>query len=95
VRELNNVIERTLATCKEERVTAADLPFYLHDTLKSVSSSPYSLLKEVVAKAEKLAIEDALKMTEYNKARAAEMLGIHRTLLYKKISKYGISLTPD
>jgi transcriptional regulator with PAS, ATPase and Fis domain len=48
----------------------------------------------VVAKAEKKAIQDALKMTDYNKVIAAELLGIHRTLLYKKIRKYQISLIP-
>jgi PAS domain S-box-containing protein len=96
VRELNNVIERTMATFEGDRITSADLPFYLHrgkDKLSSVNM-PGSLLKEVVAKAEKTAIQDALKMTGYNKVNAAELLGIHRTLLYKKISRYNISLIP-
>jgi PAS domain S-box-containing protein len=97
VRELNNVIERTMATFTGDRITSADLPFYLHrgkDKLGSVSV-PSCLLKEVVAKAEKTAIQDALKMTGYNKVNAAELLGIHRTLLYKKINRYKISLIPD
>jgi DNA-binding protein Fis len=33
-------------------------------------------------------------MTQYNKVNAAELLGIHRTLLYKKARKYNISLIP-
>lgn len=97
VRELHNVIERTMATFTGDHITSADLPFYLHrckNTRGSVSLHS-SLLKEVVAKAEKTAIQDALKMTGYNKVNAAELLGIHRTLLYKKISRYNISLTPD
>jgi DNA-binding NtrC family response regulator len=49
----------------------------------------------VVAKAEKTAIQDALNITGYNKVQAAEILGIHRTLLYKKIAKYRISLAPE
>ncbi len=96
VRELNNVLERTMATFEGDHITSADLPFYLHrgkDKLSSVSMHS-SLLKEVVAKAEKTAIQDALKMTGYNKVNAAELLGIHRTLLYKKISRYNISLVP-
>lgn len=95
VRELNNVIERTMATLGGDRITPADLPFYLHRDKETRGSGQSSLLKEVVAKAEKIAIKDALKMTGYHKVRTAELLGIHRTLLYKKISKYNISLIPD
>lgn len=94
-RELNNVIERTMATIQGQYITPADLPFYLHQGKKSPGSGQSSLLKEVVAKAEKIAIQDALKMTGYHKVRTAELLGIHRTLLYKKIARYKISLIPD
>lgn len=94
VRELNNVIERTMATCEGDRITPADLPFYLHKNQSSIGTVEQSLLREVVAKAEKNAILDALKVTEYNKVKAADLLGIHRTLLYKKIIRYGISLIP-
>lgn len=95
VRELDNVIERTVATCEGEKITPADLPIYLHKNKGEVIMKEQSLLKEVVARAEKNAIQDALKTTEYNKARAADILGIHRTLLYKKIRKYNISLIPS
>lgn len=95
VRELNNVIERTLATCENPEITPADLPLYLHKNRVSSGFATHSLLKEVVARAEKNAIQDALKMTEYNKVKAADLLGIHRTLLYKKVRKYGISLSPE
>ena len=94
VRELNNVIERTMATFEGEHITSADLPFYLHQGKETRGSSQSSLLKEVVAKAEKIAIQDALKMTGYHKVKTAELLGIHRTLLYKKIAKYNIALIP-
>ena len=43
---------------------------------------------------EKTAILRALDEADYKKTRAADMLGIHRTLLYKKMKKYGISLRP-
>ncbi len=92
VRELSNVIERILATNEDDIITPADLPFYLHQ-LNTISPGEQSLLKEVVAKAEKTAIHDALKLTAYNKAQAAAILGIHRTLLYKKMQKYGLALT--
>lgn len=95
VRELNNVIERTIATCDEAQITPSDLPLYLHKNQAVIGDAHSSLLKEVVARAEKNAIVDALKITGYTKSKAAELLGIHRTLLYKKARKYGISLTPE
>jgi transcriptional regulator of acetoin/glycerol metabolism len=52
-------------------------------------------IKGVQARAEKEAILYALKETNYNKARAAKVLGIHRTLLYKKMKKYNIALKPE
>jgi len=94
VRELHNVLERTLATCEGDLITPADLPFYLHRNQLPAKTEQHSLLRDVVAKAEKSAIQDALKMTDYNKARAADLLGIHRTLLYKKIKRYRIALVP-
>jgi PAS domain S-box-containing protein len=94
VRELNNVIERTMATLEGDHISPADLPFYLHRGQETRGNGQSSLLKEVVAKAEKSAIQDALKVTAYNKAKASELLGIHRTLLYKKINRYNISLFP-
>lgn len=94
-RELSNVIERTLATNEDATITPADLPFYLHQVNTQPAINQGSLLKEVVAKAEKAAIIDALKMTQHNKAQAASLLGIHRTLLYKKMEKYKVSLTAE
>jgi len=36
-----------------------------------------------------------LEETNHNKVKAAKLLGIHRTLLYKKMKKYNISLGPE
>lgn len=93
VRELNNVIERTLASIDSDLIQPSDLPFYLHKGEKTVEITKGSLLKDVVAKAEKTAISEALKITGFNKAKTAKILGIHRTLLYKKAKKYDIPLT--
>jgi DNA-binding NtrC family response regulator len=40
---------------------------------------------------EKLAIVQALRVTGGNKSEAAERLGIHRTSLYDKMRRYGIT----
>lgn len=95
VRELNNVIERTLATCEDDTILPADLPFYLHQSQSNSVNSSCSLLREVVAKAEKAAIQDALKITGQNKAKAALLLGIHRTLLYKKMQKFKVTTAEE
>ena len=48
-------------------------------------------LKELKDEREKKAILDALEASGHNKAKAARMLNISRTLLYKKLAKYNIS----
>jgi DNA-binding NtrC family response regulator len=49
-------------------------------------------MRAVQQLAEREAIIAALGESGYNKARAAALLGIHRTLLYKKMKKYEIPL---
>ena len=92
VRELLNVLERTLSSINGNAIQLVDLPFYLHRTQKKSPQLNQTSIKEVQAKAEKEAIRFALKETNNNKVSAAKMLGIHRTLLYKKMKKYNISL---
>jgi PAS domain S-box-containing protein len=95
VRELSNVLERTLSSFNGRTIRTLDLPFYLHRSSKKTDNHHYGTIKEAVVRAEIDAIRQALVETGYNKARAANMLGIHRTLLYKKISRYNISLNAD
>jgi transcriptional regulator with PAS, ATPase and Fis domain len=93
VRELKNVIERALTTCEGNVIIPADLPMYLHQNQTSAALSEGYLLKDVVARAEKAAVLDALKITGFKKVQAAAILGIHRTLLYKKMKRYNIPLS--
>ncbi|MGD2012569.1 MAG: sigma 54-interacting transcriptional regulator [Desulfobacterales bacterium] len=94
VRELLNVLERTLSSIETDTVRLVDLPFYLHRTQKKPPQKNQTSIREVQAMAEKEAIRYALKETNHNKVKAARILGIHRTLLYKKMKKYNISLGP-
>ncbi len=97
VRELSNVLERALSSIEGDIIHLCDLPFYVSRTQKKLPKQHQSSIdiKGVQARAEKEAIRYALKETNHNKAQAAKMLGIHRTLLYKKMKKYDISLGPD
>ena len=93
VRELSNMLERTLSTLESDTIRYTDLPFYMQRERSQGSGGQKATIKDVQAKAEKDAILTALKETGYNKAQAAKLLGIHRTLLYKKMKKYQLELT--
>jgi PAS domain S-box-containing protein len=95
VRELLNVLERTLSSIDGNTIRLCDLPFYLQRAPRNSSQPNQTSIRAVHAKAEREAILYALRDTNHNKARAAKILGIHRTLLYKKMTKYEIGLHPD
>ncbi|HSO18159.1 MAG TPA: sigma 54-interacting transcriptional regulator, partial [Desulfosarcina sp.] len=92
VRELSNVLERALSTMEGEVIQLADLPIPLKHAAPFAGANSVSPIREVQADAEKAAIVKALRQTGNNKARAAALLGIHRTLLYKKMRRYAIPL---
>jgi transcriptional regulator with PAS, ATPase and Fis domain len=69
-----------------------DLPFYLYRSKKQLPGTEGKSLKNIQTSAEREAIRYALESTGYNKTQAANILGIHRTLLYKKMKKYNLSL---
>ncbi|MDX1707285.1 MAG: sigma 54-interacting transcriptional regulator [Desulfobacterales bacterium] len=97
VRELSNVLERALSSMESDRIHLCDLPFYVSRMQKTLPEHNHSAIdiKGVQARAERDAIRYALKETRHNKAQAAKLLGIHRTLLYKKMKKYDIALKPE
>ena len=92
VRELSNVLERTLSTLEGRMIHLSDLPFYLHHSRGKSTGKNRSSLKVLQAKTERETIRYALEESGNNKTKAAKMLGIHRTLLYKKMKKYSIPL---
>jgi transcriptional regulator of acetoin/glycerol metabolism len=73
-------------------IELSDLPFSLRTQAAPAKAAPVAPIRDVQAQAEKSAILAALKQTANNKARAAALLGIHRTLLYKKMRKHAIAL---
>jgi len=92
VRELSNVLERTMSTLEGDTIRLQHLPFYVYRSHREFPEHHQSALRDVQTRTEKEAILLTLQETNNNKARAAKILGIHRTLLYKKMKKYNISL---
>jgi DNA-binding NtrC family response regulator len=95
IRELSNVLERAVHYAEHDRIELSDLPRYLFQKDKDPESPIPEPLRLVQHSAEKDALRRALEATDFNKARAAQMLGIHRSLFYKKLKKYGMALQPD
>ena len=48
-------------------------------------------LIRILARTEKQVIQQALQKTNWNRTRAAELLGISRRQLFDKIQQYGLS----
>ena len=95
VRELFNVLERIVSAIQGNAIRFADLPFHLYRGHKNFSRASAVSIRDAHAGAEKDAIIRALKIARYNKSRAASILGIHRTHLYKKIRQYKITFAAD
>lgn len=92
-RELLNVVERTLATMEGDSIQVSDLPYYIQKVENDISvklNNPSSL-KNYLKNAEKKAIIQALNRHAGNRNLTADNLGIHRTLLYKKMKSLAIS----
>jgi transcriptional regulator with PAS, ATPase and Fis domain len=92
IRELRNVIERAMITCKDNRIDVDDLPQLIIDRfdIPILQGNGSLLLKDRLATAERAIILDTLNRAEDNRTDAAKMLGIHRTGLHKKMKKYGL-----
>ena len=89
IRELRNVIERSLIVCESERLDVADLPLDIQNTHyeQSDETSPGSFELSAM---ERRHIARVLEYTKGNKTEAARLLKIGLTTLYRKIEEYGI-----
>ena len=96
IRELRNVIERTMILCKETEIDVADLPEELRDhqasspqigplTVDDVSPTGDQFV--TLSELEDRYIEDVLNATGQNKTHAARILGIHPTSLMRRLKK--------
>ncbi len=94
VRELESVIQRAMARCQGDEIRPEHLPALGDADDGGTYAIPFADvgtgLAETVASVEKQMIESALLQSDYNQAKAAQILGIPRTTLRDKIAKYGL-----
>lgn len=85
IRELKSVITKAMIFSDEDIITPHDLPRHLTAN-RNVSARRPKTLEEI----EKAHIISVLDQTGGNQSKAAEILGINRKTLYKKIHKFKI-----
>lgn len=93
IRELKNVIERSVILESEEILMPDSLPLEIQ-CLNAINTGTHqnkNLSAFSLASAEKLHIQKVLNYTNSNKTETARLLGIALTTLYRKLEEYKIS----
>src|SRR5213083_4858 len=90
VRELRNTIERVVIMASNQRVGVKDLPAF-GDTEPPASSYRFPSFKEASDAYHREFIQRKLDEADGNVARAAELMGIDRSHLYRRMRSLGIS----
>jgi two-component system response regulator HupR/HoxA len=94
VRELENEVKKMVALSDGKKIDANQLSPHLRQVAEEESlAESGASLKDLVENVEKRKIVEAIERTKGNKSRAAEMLGLSRLGLRKKMERYGLS--PD
>ena len=91
VRELQNTLERAVLVCDGQVIHGHHLPPSLQTAEASGTVTRVSLM-DAVAGFEKDLIQDALKTTRGNRAKAARLLDSTERVLNYKVKKYGIDV---
>ncbi|HTM54695.1 MAG TPA: sigma-54 dependent transcriptional regulator [Pirellulales bacterium] len=91
VRELENAMERALLLSKGETLGLEDLPQQIA-AVGPLAMEPLGTrtLKEALAAPERQIIFEVLQSNGWNRFATAEVLGINRTTLYKKMKRLGL-----
>lgn len=84
VRELENVVERAMVLSIGDQIGQEDLPLQVTTGLRRESFRAKEF-HEAVTEFKRWVIHDALKRSQGNQTKAAELLGLQRTYLAKLI----------
>ncbi|MBN1870061.1 MAG: sigma-54-dependent Fis family transcriptional regulator [Candidatus Omnitrophica bacterium] len=90
VRELENAIEGAVIMAKTETVHKDDIPNISKFIYEGIADFSEKTLKKAVEEPEREHIISVLNDCNWNRNRAAEVLGVNRTTLYNKMKKYNI-----
>jgi DNA-binding NtrC family response regulator len=95
VRELENLVERLVVLGNDSEIGAEDLPAPFHAAVAVEATAPRLPVtglsfRDTVDEFETDLILQALEQTQWNKNRAAQLLGLNRTTLLEKIKKKGL-----
>lgn len=88
IRELRNCMEAAVVMCSGDEISVEDLP----PTVSSGSSGENCVIPLGISleEAEKIIIQETLLANANNKTRTAEILGIGRKTLQRKLAEWGI-----
>ena len=89
VRELENVMERAVLVCEGQVIHGYHLPATLQ-TAEGSGTVPHVSLTESIEAFERDMIQDALKTTRGNRAKAAKLLHTTERIIGYKVRKYAI-----
>ncbi|MER3499671.1 MAG: sigma-54-dependent Fis family transcriptional regulator [Chitinophagaceae bacterium] len=90
IRELKNVMERSVILSDTDELTFDTLPYDLQTNQMQKKKNGKQLSAFDLASAEKLHIQKVLNYTNGNKAETARLLNISVTTLYRKLDDYKI-----
>lgn len=88
IRELKNIIERSVILTDNDELITDTLPIELLTSPAGQALSSFNLCA-----IEKLHIQKVLQHTKGNKTKAAELLGIGLTTLYRKMEEYKMAIS--
>lgn len=88
IRELRNCVECAVVMCNGEEITLEDLPASVRESVEDKNIIiPHGITLD---EAEKIIIRNTLTMQGGNKTKVAQILGIGRKTLHRKLQEYGM-----
>ncbi|MDD3368855.1 MAG: sigma 54-interacting transcriptional regulator [Lachnospiraceae bacterium] len=92
IRELKNIVERATVFCKDGIITVQNLTeaLYPPDFSTDISKSEIVNIAEELPQSEEERIRKALRLCDGSKTKAAKLLDMDRSTLWRKLQKYEI-----